>query len=209
MSEDRMDEAEGTLPESAEDSHRLRALEDALANLTQHEAPPGLLADVMAALPPAAAATAHPVRRAAWREPRWQLTALAAGLGVLAIGLVLDQQVGTDPAAEDLAGTLMTARPGTGEVGNSALRLSLESLQGSISADNAGESLRLQLDLEVGEEVELVFSQGSEIMRRTLTPGSVREFLTLPGHPDSSVRITVVRSGTPVGEYLLDREVSW
>ncbi|MGA0099436.1 MAG: hypothetical protein ACO3LM_08065, partial [Steroidobacteraceae bacterium] len=140
MSEDRMDEAEGTLPESAEDSHRLRALEDALANLTQHEAPPGLLADVMAALPPAAAATAHPVRRAAWREPRWQLTALAAGLGVLAISLVLDQQVGTDPAAEDLAGTLMTARPGTGEVGNSALRLSLESLQGSISADNAGES---------------------------------------------------------------------
>jgi len=209
MSEDRLDESQARHPESAEDGRRLRAVEDALANLTQHEAPPGLLADVMAALPPAAAATARPVRRRPWREPRWQLTALAAGLGGLAVGLVLDQQVGVDPPTEDLSGTLMATRPATGQAGDGVLRLSLEALQGSITGENAGESLRLELDLEVGEEVELVFSRGGEVTRRSLAPGYVRDSLTLPGHPEASVRVTVVQAGIPVGEYLLDREVSW
>lgn len=209
MSEDRMDESQATHPESAEDRRRLRAVEDALAKLTQHEAPPGLLADVMAALPQAGPAAARPVRRRPWREPRWQLTALAAGLGGLAVGLVLDQQVGVGPPTQDLSGTLVATRPATGQAGDGVLRLSLEALQGSITADSAGESVRLQLDLEVGEEVELVFSQGSEVMRRRLPPGSVRESLTLPGHPEASVRVTVVRAGAPIGEYLLDREVSW
>lgn len=209
MSEDRLDESQATHPESAEDSRRLRAVEDALAKLPQHEVPPGLLADVMAALPQAAPTAARPVRKRLWREPRWQLTALAAGLGGLAVGLVLDQQVGVGPPTEDLSGTLMATRPATGQAGDGVLRLSLEALQGSITADSAGESVRLQLDLEVGEEVELVFSQGGEVMRRMLPPGRVRESLKLPGHPEASVRVTVVQAGTPVGEYLLDREVSW
>ncbi len=209
MSEDRLDESQATHPESAEDRRRLRAVEDALANLPQHEVPPGLLADVMAALPQAAPTAARPVRKRLWREPRWQLTALAAGLGALAVGLVLDQQVGVGPPTEDLSGTLMATRPATGQAGDGVLRLSLEALQGSITSENAGESMQLQLDLEVDEEVELVFSQGSEVTRRTLTPGSVQESLTLPGAAEASVRVTVVKAGAPIGEYLLDREVSW
>jgi hypothetical protein len=208
MNQDRVDEPPVTHPEAAEDSRRLRGIDDALANLIQHEAPPGLVADVMAALPQAAPATTRTLPGRPRREPRWQLTALAAGLGVLAVGVVLDLQVSLDPAMEDLSGTLMATRPVTEKVSNGALRLSLEALHGSITAENGGESLRLQLDLEVSEGVELVFRQGSEVIRRTLTPGSVRESVTLPGPPGEAVSITVVRSGTSVVEYPLNHAVS-
>ncbi len=192
-------------PALAERLRRLERLDRALAALPSQEPPPGLVGDILAALPPTAAPRVRTLRPAPPPATRRNLMALAAGLGVLAVALVVEQGTGPAPSASDAIGTLLATPPAATVPAAGQLLLSLEPLRGSIQAQARAGGIAVDLDLVATGEVLLTVAPGAGEVRRSIGPGLLRETLQIAADPAAPLRVTVATPGQSAQEFVIAR----
>lgn len=194
-------------PELAEQRRRLQRLGKALAHVPACDPPPGLVADIMAALPRNEAGNVIPLRKPTVPVARRTFAALAAALAVLAIGVVLEQPGSLEQSPDSLSGTMISRPPLDAPDEAVVVRISLDSLQGSIRAQEEAGALRVDLDLDAADGVQLVLARGTQELYRSTRTGPVKESLRVEHDPLAPLQARVEAPGQPVREFLIDGEL--
>lgn len=184
--------ADPDLRAEREDLRRLCSLLDGMDDV---EPPAQLRANILRALPMAAAPLGHP--RAV---PRWRYFALAAGILGAAI-LVLESVKGPGPASTELTGTIAAARA---PVILDTVRLEAP-IGGRVSLYRDGNRLGLALELASGAPVDVVVtSAGQTLTVNGLGTSSETRKVALPeAATGGRVDLTFLMSGREIARATL------
>lgn len=187
-------------PEARAFHRDMQRLQERLEAIAAEDVPQGLADSIMAAIPASAHGAGAHVRSRSWRHA----LALAAGVAVVAVAL----RVG-GPGGE-IDGT---AAVGTmaGRPDSAPATIDRPEVSGSVQLRQTGESLFVDLDVALHEDVQIVAVQANSSASLMGRAGAARErqrlTLELPAGSSGAVSVRFASHGQLIGDILLEAPV--
>lgn len=187
-------------PEARAFHRDMQCLRERLDAMAAEEVPPGLADSVMAALPASAPGAGPQVPSRSWRH----VLALAAGVAVVAVALRIGG-LGGEIDGTAAVGTM------AGLPASAPVTIDRPEVSGSVQLRQAGESLFVDLDVTLHEDVQIVAVQAGSSGSLTGRAGATRQrqrlTLELPAGASGPVSVRFASHGELIGDVLLEAPI--
>ena len=187
-------------PEARAFRRDMQRLQERLAAIGAEEVPPGLADSIMAAVPAAARSDRAQATAWSWRHA----FALAASVALAALVL------GVGGLDEGIDGTAAVGTMAGGQPASIPVAVDRPELSGSVQLRATGQSLFVDLDVVLHDEVQIVATQGNSsasLAGRADAPDRQRLSLELPGGQSGPVTVQFASRGQPLGEIVIEEPV--